>query len=183
MNRKIIFILLIIFSNQIISQKKQIDSLSKKELIAINPLTPSKAAFYSAVIPGLGQIYTKKFWKLPLVYGMIGSSIYGYHYNNKEMKRYRVAYKRRLAGYIDDEFYGRILREDQLIEGYKYHRKYRDVSALFILGSYLLNILDANIGAHLLQFNVNENLVLRPKFKNNVISRKTNLGLCINLKF
>mgnify|MGYP001436541044 CR=1 FL=1 len=106
MNRKIIFILLVIFSNQIISQKKQIDSLSKKELIAINPLTPSKAAFYSAVIPGLGQIYTKKFWKLPLVYGMIGSSIYGYHYNNKEMKRYRVAYKRRLAGYIDDEFYG-----------------------------------------------------------------------------
>ena len=114
---------------------------------------------------------------------MIGSSVYGYHYNNKEMKRYRVAYKRRLAGYIDDEFYGRILREDQLIEGYKYHRKYRDVSALFILGSYLLNILDANIGAHLLQFNVNENLVLRPKFKNNAISRKTNLGLCINLKF
>ena len=183
MNKKIIFILLIIFSNQIISQKKQLDSLSKKKVIALNPLTPSKAAFYSAVVPGLGQIYTKKFWKLPLIYGMIGSSIYGYHYNNQEMKRYRVAYKRRLAGYTDDEFYGRILQESQLIEGYKYHRKYRDVSALFILGSYLLNILDANIGAHLLQFNVNENLVLSPKLRNNLISKKTNLGLSINLKF
>ena len=121
------------------------DSIERNDLIKIDPLVPSRAAFYSAVIPGLGQIYTKKYWKLPLIYGAIGSSIYGFNYNNKEMKRYRVAYKKRIAGYTDDEFFGRIPRESQLIEGYKYHRKYRDLSALFLLGFYLLNILDANI--------------------------------------
>ena len=114
---------------------------------------------------------------------MIGSSIYGYHYNNKEMKRYRVAYKRRLAGYIDDEFYGRILREDQLIQGYKYHRKYRDVSALFILGSYLLNILDANIDSHLKQYNVNESLTLKPYLNNGDELTYESIGLSLNLNF
>lgn len=183
MTRKILIIYFILFSNHIIAQKNQLDSLSKKEFIGRNPLTPSKASFYSAVVPGLGQIYTKKYWKLPLIYGSIGSSIYGYHYNNKEMKRYRVAYKRRISGYLDDEFYGRILKESQLIEGYKYHRRYRDVSALFILGSYLLNILDANIGAHLMQFNVNENLSLAPKFENNIFSVDSSFGLSLNINF
>ena len=86
------------------------DSIERNDLIKIDPLVPSKAAFYSAVIPGLGQIYTKKYWKLPLIYGAIGSSIYGFNYNNKEMKRYRIAYKKRIAGYTDDEFFGRIPR-------------------------------------------------------------------------
>ena len=156
-------------------------SLRLKRLIN-DPLTPSKAAFYSAVIPGLGQIYTKKYWKLPLIYGAIGSSIYGYNYNNKEMKRYRVAYKKRIAGYTDDEFFGRIPRESQLIEGYKYHRRYRDLSALFLLGFYLLNILDANIGAHLLQFNVNENLSIFPKIDESIYN-SPNLGISLNINF
>ncbi len=182
MNKVIlIFCLLIFFTIKIRSQKIFKDSLKSKEIIEINPLTPSKASFYSAILPGLGQIYTKKYWKLPLIYASIGSSIYGYHYNNKEMKRYRVAYKRRIAGYVDDEFYNRILKESQLIEGYKFHRRYRDVSALFILGTYLLNILDANIGAHLMQFNVNEKLTISPKYQRNIIFDDPNIGISLNI--
>ena len=74
-----------------------------------DPLRPAKAAFYSAVLPGLGQVYNKRYWKLPLIYGGIGASVYYYDLNNKNFKRYRNAYKRRLAGYSDDEFQGVIL--------------------------------------------------------------------------
>jgi len=182
MCRKTFFFLILTLSNFLMTQEIPNDSLIKNDVIRIDPLVPSKAAFYSAVFPGLGQIYTKKYWKLPLIYGAIGSSIYGFNYNNKEMKRYRVAYKKRIAGYTDDEFFGRIPRESQLIEGYKYHRRYRDLSALFLLGFYLLNILDANIGAHLLQFNVNENLSIFPKIEENIFNNP-NLGISLNINF
>lgn len=71
----------------------------------IDPLSPSKAAFYSALVPGLGQVYNKRYWKVPIVYGAIGSGIYFYDWNKKEYDRYRGIYKRRLAGFTDDEFY------------------------------------------------------------------------------
>ena len=54
-----------------------------------DPLRPSRAAFYSAVFPGLGQIYNKRYWKLPLVYGGIGASIYFYDLNNIKFRQYR----------------------------------------------------------------------------------------------
>ena len=58
-----------------------------------NPLAPAKAAFYSAILPGLGQAYNKKYWKIPLVYGALGSGIYFYNNNNKNYNRLRDANK------------------------------------------------------------------------------------------
>ncbi|MBT6568948.1 MAG: hypothetical protein HON19_08630, partial [Flavobacteriales bacterium] len=49
----------------------QSETLSRKQRLIANPLTPSKAAFYSAILPGLGQAYLGKYWKVPLVYGAI----------------------------------------------------------------------------------------------------------------
>ena len=66
-------------------------------------LRPSKATFYSAVLPGLGQAYNKKYWKIPIVYGALATGIYFYNQNDKDYNRYRNAYKRRLAGFTDDE--------------------------------------------------------------------------------
>ncbi|MEX0273375.1 MAG: DUF5683 domain-containing protein, partial [Flavobacteriaceae bacterium] len=71
----------------------------------INPLAPSKAAFYSAVLPGLGQVYNKRYWKVPIVYGALGLSTYAYLYNDDFYDRFRAAFKRREAGFTDDEFY------------------------------------------------------------------------------
>ncbi len=71
----------------------------------INPLAPSRAAFYSAIFPGMGQIYNKRYWKAPLVCGAIGTGIYAYTWNNDRYGRYRTAFKRRQAGFTDDEFY------------------------------------------------------------------------------
>ena len=61
-----------------------------------DPLTPSKAAFYSAIVPGLGQAYLGKAWKIPLVYAAVGTSFYYYNLQNNQMKEYRTAYKQRL---------------------------------------------------------------------------------------
>ena len=84
----------------------QNDQLDKDLEMAMKP---SKATFYSAVLPGLGQAYNKKYWKIPIVYGALATGIYFYNQNDKNYNRYRNAYKRRLAGFTDDEFYGCLL--------------------------------------------------------------------------
>ncbi|MFT7395818.1 MAG: hypothetical protein ACI96G_000550 [Flavobacterium sp.] len=147
----------------------------------IDPLTPAKAAFYSAVLPGLGQAYNKKYWKIPLVYGAIGTSLYFYLDNNKKYHQYRDAYKRRLEGYSDDD-YG-YLDDNRLIAGQKFYQRNRDLSALFVVAFYALNIIDANVDAALLQFNVDENLSVRPVIYPNDVTFKTNVGLTFNYNF
>jgi hypothetical protein len=147
----------------------------------IDPLTPAKAAFYSAVLPGLGQAYNKKYWKIPLVYGAIGTSLYFYIDNNKKYHQYRDAYKRRLEGYTDDDF--SYLDKTRLIAGQKFYQRNRDLSALVTLAFYALNIIDANVDAALIQFNVDENLSVRPIIYPNDVTFKTNVGLTINYNF
>lgn len=158
----------------------------KKENLSayeIDPLRPSKAAFYSAVLPGLGQIYNKRYWKVPLVYGGLGASIYFYDFNQRNYKRYRNAYKRRLAGYSDDEFQELITDDDRLLDGQNFYKQNRDRSMLFIIGTYLLNILDANIDAHLKQYNVNDNLSLQPTFEHNTFTNDLQWGMALTLDF
>ena len=149
----------------------------------IDPLRPAKAAFYSAVLPGLGQVYNKRYWKLPLIYGGIGASIYYYDLNNKNFKRYRNAYKRRLAGFADDEFQDVIFDNDRLIDGMNFYKQYRDQSMLFVIGTYFLNILDANIDAHLKQYNINQNLSLKPHMDQNPIVADYHFGVSLNFNF
>ena len=148
----------------------------------IDPLAPSKAAFYSAVLPGLGQAYNKKYWKIPIIYAALGTGIYFYIDNKNEYNRYRDAYKRRLAGFTDDEFYGNI-SNDALIRAQKTLRRNTEVSLLVTIGIYALNIIDANVDAHLLQFNVDENLAIKPHFNFNELDASTNLGLTLGFKF
>jgi hypothetical protein len=151
------------------------------KLEEIDPLTPAKAAFYSAILPGLGQAYNKKYWKIPLVYGAIGTSLYFYIDNNNKYRDYRNAYKRRLEGYNDDDY--KFLDESRLIAGQKFYQRNRDLSALFVVGFYVLNIIDANVDAALIQFNVNERLSLRPEIYPADVTFKPNVGLTFNYRF
>jgi len=129
-----------------------------------DPLTPSKAAFYSAIIPGLGQAYLGKAWKIPIVYAAIGTSFYYYNLQNKQMSEYRTAYKQRLNGIFNDRFLEKEIpiTTEQLLIGIDFHKNYRDMAMLFLAASYMLNILEANVSAHLLQFNVNDDLSITP---------------------
>lgn len=161
-----------------------IDTLIRRP---IDPLRPSKAAFYSAILPGLGQAYNKKYWKIPIVWAAIGTGIYFYVRKNNELNRYRDAFKRRLAGFTDDEFYGSgptpLVSMDGLERAQQLIRRDRDLSLLITIGLYALNIIDANVDAHLMQFNVDKNLSLRPHFQYNQLEDATDLGLTLNLKF
>ncbi|MFD1063488.1 DUF5683 domain-containing protein [Winogradskyella litorisediminis] len=153
----------------------------------IDPLRPSKAAFYSAILPGLGQAYNKKYWKIPIVIGAITTGIVVYDFNNDQYNRYRDAFKRRLAGFTDDEFYGTgatpAISDDGLIRAQRQFRRNRDIAMLITAGIYILNIIDANVDAHLLQFNVDENLAMRPHFQYNPMENSSDLGVTVNFKF
>ena len=94
----------------------------KRERLLKDPLTPSKAAFYSAVIPGLGQIYTKRYWTIPFIYGGLTVSAYYFIYQTNEMNSYRNAYKQRIRGDYSDEYTRKILFNDQLVEGMNFHK-------------------------------------------------------------
>lgn len=166
------------------AQVKKEATLVAKDTVKTNeidPLTPAKAAFYSAILPGLGQAYNKKYWKIPIVYAAIGTSLYFYIDSNKIYHKVRDAYKRRLEGYSDDDY--SYLDDSRLIAVQKGYQRNRDLSALFVVAFYALNIIDANVDAALLQFNVDENLSVRPLIYPNDVTLKTNVGLTLNYNF
>jgi len=177
------------------SKKQDIIVKGKVEKKRINPLAPSKAAFYSAVLPGLGQVYNKRYWKVPIVIGAIGVGIYAYKYNDDLYDRFRTAFKRRKAGFTDDEFYdvngsGIVpgspdLSDSALQDGQERYQRDRDLALFITLALYALNIVDANVDAHLKQFNVDDNLGLdiKPYLEYNPILGDPNYGVALTIKF
>jgi len=170
--------------------------VEKVEKIPINPLAPSRAAFYSGVLPGLGQAYNKRYWKIPIVLGAIGTGTYMYLRNDDFYDRFRDAYKRRLAGFTDDEFWdlnktdGFIpanpdLSDDALQDAQERYQRDRDLALLITIALYALNIIDANVDAHLKQYNVNEDLSLKmqPYLDINPLTREPNYGLAVHIRF
>ena len=130
-----------------------------------NPLSPSKAAFYSAIFPGGGQIYNKKYWKAPIVWAAMGTSVYFYLDNSDQYDRYRTAFKLRSQG-LQDEFTrddGTVLISTAGLESaQKTLRKNRDLSLLTGVLLYVLQIVEASVNAHLLQFDTDDSLSVRP---------------------
>lgn len=157
-----------------------------KESIDFNALAPARAGFYSAVLPGLGQIYNKRYWKLPLVYGALGTSIYFYSRNSKQYNRYREAFRLRKYG-MQDEFTaddGRELLTTKVLESaQEYYRKNRDLSLLITIGLYILQIVEASVDAHLIHHNVNDNLSFEPSIYNDPVTQKNILTASLNINF
>lgn len=178
---KYFLVLILVFNSNVspLFGQEQKESKAKDNLKyqPIDPLRPAKAAFYSAVIPGLGQIYNNSYWKLPLVYGAIGTSLYFYIDSQKKYNIYRDEYQSRLEGHKRNKDYLSRLSDNQLIVAQKQFLRNRDLSALFVVGFYVLNIIDANVDASLSQFNVNNSLSFKPTIE------KTNGVLSADLGF
>ena len=170
MNTRIYIIVFFSFflSANLIAQKNT-TALKKKQLQfdnnKYNPLSPSKAAFYSAIFPGGGQIYNKKYWKAPIVWAAIGTSAYYYFENKDGYNRYRTAFKLRKQGLRDeftDENGNTLISIDGLENAQKVLRKNRDLSLLTGVLLYVLQIVEASVNAHLLQFDTDDSLSLKP---------------------
>lgn len=161
----LILFLLAFFARPSFSQNdsaRGIDSLAAKK--ALNKSlysSPRKASIMSAILPGLGQIYNRKYWKVPIIYAGIGASAYYYYINNGPYNNYRRALREADASangtaVVD----GRSYSTADLITIKTDYRKQRDLGAIGIAVFYLLNIVDANVDAHLKTFDVSDDLSL-----------------------
>ena len=148
--------------------------------------SPRKAALYSAVMPGLGQIYNRKYWKVPIVYAGYATLGYFVYFNSTHYVTYRDAYIdftdnnpkttsyfSIISGSIDPAIYDKELypnsynkedydwMEQQLKDYMNFYKRNRDLSLIGIAGWYILTILDAVVDAQLFHFDIDPDLSLR----------------------
>jgi len=152
---------------------------------------PVKAQLYSSILPGLGQIYNRKYWKVPIIYGIGGAVIFSYFYNRDYYEDLNNAYIE--IKYMDPpptvyEFRGRQITSNDLAGKFyrekERFRKYKDYALVGIVAVYLLNIIDAMIDAYFLEFDVSDDLSLRlgPSIINHDIYATT-MGMRLYVKF
>jgi hypothetical protein len=160
------------------------DSIQKKR--AVNKAIYSKArkaTIMSACLPGLGQIYNHKYWKAPVIYAALGGLGY---WGVTNQKKYRY-YSDNLRYANDDDLNttnATLYNNDQLIAQKRYYRKFRDMSIMLGALVYAINIIDANVDAHLRTFDVSDDLSLQLKpYSNFDYNNKLQAGLSLKLKF
>jgi hypothetical protein len=175
----------IIGQNPELKVEKEVVAPIKKDSLA--SLRPAKAAFYSALLPGLGQAYNKKYWKIPVVYAALGTGMYFVVSNNNLYQEFRGEYRERLLGVEDTNPQTNELAklsEDTVIRGIQLYKRNRDLAIVITAGLYILNIIDANVDAHLLQFNVNDDLSFKPMIQPVWQTKMTHqVGMSLNYQF
>ena len=148
---------------------------------------PNKATFMSSLVPGLGQYYNQKYWKIPIIYGGFTGLIYYASYNNYVYKKYRREYK--WATDDDERTVSKYpaANTERLKDTW---RRYRDICFIGIGALYLLQVIDANVDAHFFDFTIDKDLsikadpMLMPDFTEVAGSRtSTPLGVNITVTF
>lgn len=121
---------------------------------------PRKASIMSAILPGLGQAYNRKIWKIPIIYAGLGGFGYLFVTNNQQYNYYR---QNLIAANDDDpNTVNQTQWDSQALQTQKIsYRKSRDVAAMGFAIMYILNIIDANVDAHLKTFDVSDDLSIR----------------------
>jgi len=170
----------IIFAFVLTCSAQQTDTLSTPKH------SPRKATLLSAGLPGAGQIYNKKYWKLPIVYGGFGALGYFFYDNNKMYKTFKEAYKYRMDGDPNTIDNYPLYSPEGLLQAKNYYRRNTELTVIFSVILYALNILDAAVDAHLYDFDISDDLSLKlePVFENNLHHRNTHYtALKLTLKF
>lgn len=133
-----------------------------------------RAMWLAIVIPGAGQIYNRKFWKLPIVYGGFLGCLYAIRWNNQMLKDYSQAYMDIMDNDPNTQSYNQFLHLGNTItpentERYQdlfrrrkdFYRRYRDLSIFCLIGVYALSVIDAYVDASLSEFDISRDLSLR----------------------
>lgn len=162
--------------------------------------SPKKASIYSAILPGLGQAYNKKYWKIPIIYVGFGAFIYFVDWNNSRYTLSKNAYKDLsvVTGFDKDAFlskysklpsladprinYNNSVDKQSVLEfltKYQdYYRRNRDLLIISTAAFYALNIIDASVDAHLFYFDISDDLSLN--WRPSVTSIDNQRILCLN---
>lgn len=140
-----------------------------QDTTAVSPImqhSAHKATIYSLVLPGLGQAYNKKYWKIPIIYAGFGVLAYNIKNNNDITKEFTKAYRIKVQydtipsglKYVKTDY-----DESQLLKGRDFYRRRVELSIIFTAAWYLLNVVDAAVDAHFFDYDVSENLSLNVK--------------------
>lgn len=164
---------------------------------------PAKALWLSLVLPGAGQIYNRKYWKLPIIYGGFLGCAYALTWNQMMYRDYSQAYldimddDPNTKSYLDmlPPRYDITGREDQFKKIFKrkkdFYRRYRDLSAFCFIGVYLLSVVDAYVDAQLSEFDISPDLSMKvepavigtPKLMGGTTSGRAAYGVGCSLRF
>ena len=160
-------------------------ALNKKVFIP----NPTKATWLALVIPGGGQIYNRKYWKLPIIYGGFAGCAYALTWNNKMYKDYMQAYKDAALGNWEANSIHDLLPpgyldrtpKTQITETLRKrkdtYRRYRDLSIFAFIGVYLISVIDAYVDAELSNFDITPDLSMRVEPA--VINSQYSIGLSL----
>lgn len=161
------------------------------DTVTVKYHSPTRAALLSAVFPGMGQIYNRKYWKLPLVYGGLGTLGYLVVHYNKLYQQYHDAYVQYYK-YGNTEIlytlpkFNMSYSISRQLEFYKKtYRRYRDMDILLFCGVYMLNIIDATVDGYLLNYDISDKLSMHvePALVNGSLACNPSLGLKLSFDF
>jgi hypothetical protein len=145
------------------------------------PKNPRKATILSAIIPGAGQVYNNKAWKVPLIYAGFMTDIYFIGFNNKRYQTFRTA----LFAFDDgDKSQFPSLNREALVRNVDYWRQNRDLTILLLAAIYALNLIDANVDAHLSGFDISDDISMKIEPNVGTFAASGNsLGLILKFQF
>lgn len=195
-----LFVLLILISCNLFGQELNIDStkITEVPVNAEKVHSPKRATIYSAILPGLGQAYNKKYWKIPIIYAGFGTIGYFIGWNNKYYNTYKLAYSdltdddETTDSYLDLEatqYYDLENSTDYnnfksgLSKQQDYYRRNRDLLIISIVGFYGLNLIDASVDAHLFDFDISEDLSLNWQPSVQTFEKQLVYGVSCNFNF
>lgn len=160
------------------------DSVAVKNTATLKTHNIRRATLLSVAIPGAGQVYNRKWWKAPIVYAGLGTAFYFANLNQSEYKKLSNAFDQRQdPNNTEPDAYTGRFNDRQLVANMRTYQSNRDLSIVFLVLMYGLNIIDANVDAHLFEFDISDDLSfkLEPKAWHN--TEATTAGLSLTLKF
>lgn len=189
-------------SLKLVATTDSVAKMAKRDWATWRP-NPKRALWLALVLPGAGQIYNRKYWKIPIVYGGFVGCIYAMQWNNQMYRDYSQAYLDIMDDDPNTQSYNQFLHlgnkiDETNIERYKSlfksrkdrYRRWRDMSFFVLVGVYALSVIDAYVDASLSEFDISKNLSMSVEptiinnYNDNRISLKSNsIGVSCSLNF